>query len=105
MQRGEAVSLAGYRFFNHQLDNVSMTFRTEDAKPLKIDLPKIGVLIPTKISREALDTVKDIPSIIGNDFLEDYGFALYFNPTARVAYLERLEKLSNAQVTPRQTPS
>ena len=91
MRRGESVSLAGFRFFNYPIKNPSIRFRTEDAKSLKIDLPKMGVLVPTKIDKKTLQDVKHIPSIIGNDFLEDQRFALYFNPTAKVAYLERVE--------------
>jgi len=81
--------LAGHRFLNCPLGNVSMTFRTENAEPLKIDLQRIGVLVPTKTSKKLLESVKDIPSIIGNDFLEDNNFTLVFNPNAKVAYLER----------------
>jgi len=49
----------------------------------------MGVLIPTKINRKVLEEVKHIPSIIGNDFLEEQKFALYYNPSGRIAYLER----------------
>ena len=91
MRKGESVHLAGFHFFSFPIKNPSIRFRTEDAKSLKIDLPKIGVLIPTKISKKTLQDVKHIPSIIGNDLLEEQGFALYFNPTAKIAYLERAE--------------
>jgi len=52
-------------------------------------LPKIGVLIPTKTGKNAIEDVREIPSIIGNDFLEEHKFALYFNPSTKVAYLEQ----------------
>lgn len=91
MRGRESVHLAGFHFFNCPLKNPSIRFRTEDAKSVKIDPPKIGVLIPTKISKKTLQDVKHIPSIMGNDFLEDQRFALYFDPTAKVAYLERVE--------------
>lgn len=68
MQSGETVYLAGFRFFNHPIENVSINFKTELGQLLKINLPSIGVLIPTKIDKKMLDEVKDIPSIIGNDF-------------------------------------
>lgn len=83
--------LAGFHFLRCPIKTPSIRFRTEDAKSLKIVLPKIGVLVPTKITKKTLQDVKHIPSIIGNDFLEDHRFALYFNPTAKVAYLERVE--------------
>lgn len=86
---GEPISLAGFRFFNHPISNVTITFRKEDNNSLQITVPKMGVLIPTKINRKVLEEVKHIPSIIGNDFLEEQKFALYYNPSGRIAYLER----------------
>jgi len=88
MQSGETVSLAGYRFFNHPIRDVTMNFRTESDELFKVNLPTIGSLVPTKIDKKTMDDVKHIPSIIGNDFLEDQKLALYFNPSARVVYLE-----------------
>lgn len=88
MQSGETVLLAGYHFFNHQIRNVRLNFKTEQGELLKIDLPSIGALIPTKINGQMLEEVKDIPSLIGNDFLEEQKFALYFNPSTHVTYLE-----------------
>lgn len=88
MQKGETVSLAGFHFFNYPILNVTMLFRTENGEPCTVKLPKIGALIPTKINAKTLDNVKHIPSIIGNDFLEEQNTALYFNPSARIAYLE-----------------
>jgi len=88
MQSGEIVSLAGFRFFNHPIRDVTMNFRTESDELFKVNLPKIGSLIPTKIDKETMNNVKHIPSIIGNDFLEEQKLALYFNPSTRVVYLE-----------------
>jgi len=88
MQSGETVGLAGFRFFNHPIKNVTLNFRTEEGKRLEVSLPSIGALIPTKIDKKTLGEVKDIPSILGNDFLEDQKFALYFNPSTQTAYLE-----------------
>jgi hypothetical protein len=49
----------------------------------------MGVLIPTKIDKKTLRDVQHIPSLIGNDFLEDQGFTLVFNPSNKSAYLEQ----------------
>jgi len=49
----------------------------------------MGVLIPTKIDKKTLRDVQHIPSLIGNDFLEDQGFTLIFNPSNKSAYLEQ----------------
>jgi len=71
MQSGETVSLAGHRFFNHPIKNVTMNFRTESDELFEVNLPTIGSLIPTKIDKKTMDEVKAIPSIIGTGFLED----------------------------------
>lgn len=88
MRSGEPVSLAGHRFFNHPIKNATMNFRTERGELFKVTLPAIGSLIPTKFDKKTMDDVKHIPSLIGNDFLEEQKLALYFNPSIRVAYLE-----------------
>jgi len=88
MQSGETVSLAGYRFFNHQIREATLSFRTETNELFKASLPSIGSLVPTKLDKKTMDDVKHIPSIIGNDFLEEQKLALYFNPSIREVYLE-----------------
>lgn len=88
MRSGGTVLLAGFRFFNHPIKNVIMNFRTDEKEIFEINLPSIGSLIPTKIHKKILDRVKSIPSIVGNDFLEEQRLSLYFNPYTRVAYLE-----------------
>jgi len=88
MRLGEIVSLAGFHFFNYPIKNVEMSFRTETDELFKVKLESIGSLIPTKLNKKTLDEVKNIPSIIGNDFLESQKLALYFNPSKRIAYLE-----------------
>ena len=88
MQSGETVLLAGFRFFNHPIRDVTINFKTESNELFKVNLPKIGALIPTRFDKKTMNEVKHIPSIIGNDFLEDQKLALYFNPSAQVAYFE-----------------
>jgi hypothetical protein len=44
---------------------------------------------PTKLDPKQLEAIKHIPSIVGNDFLEQEKFGLYVNPSTKVAYLER----------------
>ena len=80
--------MAGFRFFNHPIKNVTMNFRTETDELFKVNLPTIGSLIPTKLDKKTINDVKHIPSIVGNDFLEDQKLAFYFNPSVKVAYLE-----------------
>jgi hypothetical protein len=88
MQSGEIVSLAGYHFFNHQIKDATISFRTESDELFKVNLPTVGSLIPTKLDKKTMDGVKHIPSIIGNDFLEEQKLALYFNPSIRAVYLD-----------------
>lgn len=88
MRSGETVALAGFHFFNHPIKDVTINFRTETGELLKINLPLMGSLIPTKIDEKILDEIKNIPSILGNDFLEEQKLSLFFSPSAKVAYLE-----------------
>ncbi len=88
MRKGEPVYIAGFTFFKVSLGNSLMTFKTDDQKPLTIE-HNTGVLIPTKLDPKQLEAIKHIPSIVGNDFLEQQKFGLYVNPSAKVAYLER----------------
>lgn len=88
MQKGLGVSLAGFRFFKHNLKNVSFTFKTADDGSISFQFQNLGVLVPTKINRKVLEDIKPIPSIIGNDFLEEHKLALLFNPSQKIAYLE-----------------
>lgn len=89
MRKAEPVYLAGFTFFKATLGNSSMTFRTDDQKSLTTQFNNMGVLIPTKLDPNQLEGVKHIPSIVGNDFLEQEKFGLYVNPSTKVAYLER----------------
>jgi len=89
MRKGEPVQIAGFTFLKAPLGNSHMTFRTEDQKHLTVEHNSLGVLIPTKLDPKQLEAIKHIPSIVGNDFLEQQKFGLYVNPSAKVAYLER----------------
>jgi len=88
MQKGEMVALAGHRFFRYLINNVGMNFRTETGELFKTKLSSIAALVPTKLDKKTLNDVKDIPSIIGHDFLEENKIAFYFNPSAKITYLE-----------------
>jgi len=88
MRKGETVSLAGFRFFRYPINNVTLTFRTETNELFKGRLGSIGALVPTKPDKKTLDDVKHIPNIIGHDFLEENKLSLYFNPSAKITYLE-----------------
>lgn len=88
MQKSEIVSLAGFRFFRHPINNVTMSFRAENGELYKGRLSSIGALVPTKLDKKTLSDVKNIPSIIGHDFLEENKLSFHFNVSAKIAYLE-----------------
>jgi len=88
IRRGEPVSLAGFRFLKSKLGKASLTFRVSTENAIRLEVPNLGVLVPTKMSRKILKDIQHIPSIIGNDFLEDHRFTLFFNPSQKIAYLE-----------------
>lgn len=90
MRKGESVSLAGFRFLKCSLGNASFTFKTIEDKSISFQVRNLGVLVPTKINKKILKDVEPIPSIVGNDFLEDHNLALFFHPTQKVTYLEEI---------------
>jgi hypothetical protein len=87
MRKGSPVALAGFRFLCHQLPNSHLNFKMEDGQYFTVNT-SMGVLVPTKMDKKTLRDIQHIPSLIGNDFLEDQGLALIFNPSAKIAYLE-----------------
>ena len=82
------MSLAGFRFFKHNLGKASFTFKTVDNTSISFEICNLGVLIPTKIDKKVLEDVEPIPSIVGDDFLEENNLALFFNPSRKITYLE-----------------
>ena len=90
MRKGEGVKLAGFSFFNHKIGKASFIFKTTDDKSICFEIENLGVLVPTKINRKTLEDVEPIPSIIGNDFLEDHNLTLVFNPSQKITFLEVL---------------
>ena len=91
MRKGESVYLAGFHFFKYNLGNASFTFKTIDNTSICFQLHNLGVLVPTKINKKVLEDVEPIPSIVGNDFLEEQKLALSFNPSQKITYLEEIQ--------------
>ena len=88
MQTGDTLQLAGFKFYRYSLGSATLSFRTETGEIFKGTLAKFGALVPTKLDRKTLDEVKNIPSIIGHDFLEENKLGLYFNVSTKTAYIE-----------------
>jgi len=65
-----------------------LSFTADDGRLYMVNMKSIGVLVPTRMDSSTLESVKPIPSLVGNDLLEDHGFTLVFNPGAGISYLE-----------------
>ena len=61
--------------------------RDEKGGIMGIDLPSISVLWPTE--KKPPKRIKEIPSILGSDFLTIGKFQLHFNPSKQIAFLEK----------------
>lgn len=85
-QKGEILSIAGSKFFRHRIENATMNFR--DDKDAVVSFNRyVDVLVPTKLNKATLDEVDDIPSIIGNDFLEELKLT-FFSPGTQTGCLQ-----------------
>jgi hypothetical protein len=71
------------------LENASLYLLDEIGNVVRIDLPKVSVLWPTKGKPEEFD---HIPSVLGCDFIAHEEFQLHFNPSKMTAFLEKPEK-------------
>jgi len=86
-QKGETVSLAGFVFYRHPLDAI-LSFKDADRKLVHFKT-NVAVLVPTKIDSQTISKMKDIPSLIGTDFMEDQSLSLFFDVHSDTAYFER----------------
>ena len=68
------------------MENATAYLLDESSNMVKIDLPTVSVLWPTKGKPEEFDA---IPSVLGCDFLTLGRFGLYFNPSHMMAFLEK----------------
>jgi len=80
------ILFAGAKFWRYLLENASVYLIDESGNMVKIDLPMVSVLWPTKGKPEEYDA---IPSVLGCDFLTIGGFCLHFDPSHMKASLEK----------------
>lgn len=80
------VSLASHKFQRYQLQGAGVCIKDEEGKITSVKLP-ISILWPTK--KKWPDEIKDIPSVLGSDFLTVGEFCLFFDPSKQIAFLER----------------
>jgi len=79
------ILFAGSKFWRYLLGNASMYMFDETGKIVKVDLPTVSVLWPTKGKPGEFDS---IPSVLGCDFLTIGNFQLHFNPRKMIGFLE-----------------
>jgi hypothetical protein len=80
------ILFAGAKFWRYLLQNASAYLIDESGNMVKIDLPIVSVLWPTKGKPEEYDA---IPSVLGCDFITVGGFCLLFDPSHMEASLEK----------------
>ncbi len=67
---------------------MTFSFKTQCPSNVSYNVPDFGVLVPTKKGLMKDQNVMAIPSIIGNNFLEENGLSLFFDPKNKNCYLE-----------------
>lgn len=81
--------VTGCTIDGYPLQNVTLRFRDEDDNVISIDIPEIYALKCTQKSKTAIEASKSIPSILGVQFLLDEKFKFFYDPSNRIAYIER----------------
>jgi len=85
-QKFVTILFAGSKFWRYLLENASVYVLDETGNLVKVDLPTVSVLWPTKGKPEEFDS---IPSVLGCDFIALEEFQLHFNPSKMIAFLEK----------------
>jgi len=85
---GQSVKIAGFSFKRHEMGDIKITLRTENKTPITIESSLFSMMTPTTWSKKIQKDIQAIPSILGNDFLEEHEAAIYFDPSTKTAYLE-----------------
>jgi hypothetical protein len=85
------IKLGGAPLYSYELKNTIFKVVCEDKKTIcNISLPSIGVIRPIPKVKRSIEVSRSIPSIIGMDLLLVHRLALYFDPTNKSSYLERV---------------
>lgn len=80
------ILFAGSKFWRYLLENASVYLVDEIGDIVRIHLPMVSVLWPTRGKPEEFDS---IPSVLGCDFITLGEFQLHFNPAKMIAFLEK----------------
>jgi hypothetical protein len=84
---GSIVSVAGFKFRRHEMGEIDIRLRTAKSF-ISFKSSLFSMIAPTKLSDMEDNRLQAIPSILGNDFLEDHNAAVYFDPATLEAYLD-----------------
>ncbi|PIN83206.1 hypothetical protein COV61_03810 [Candidatus Micrarchaeota archaeon CG11_big_fil_rev_8_21_14_0_20_47_5] len=87
----EHMHLGGTKFNLCEINSIELSFDAEGNENCieKISLKTFSVATTAKKTEEGIEYAKQIPSLLGLDFLRSAGLALYANPSKNIAYLER----------------
>jgi len=88
MHKGQSIRLAGFKFFKYPLNKMTFSSKTQCPSTVCFNVPDFGVLIPTKKGLMKDKHMMAIPGIIGNNFLEENGLSLLFDPKKKICCLE-----------------
>jgi hypothetical protein len=82
----QLVYFAGHEFRRILMGNLQICMKSERERIVTFNSPQVNLLEPTK--QMDPNEFKEIPFIIGSDFLTFNNLSLYFKPSSRVAFLE-----------------
>lgn len=77
------VRMAGHNFRRMLMENIEIVVLDEKNNPIRIKMPYISVLVPTKHSEEK------IPSVVGMDFIRCGCFSFHYDHKKMEAYFEQ----------------
>lgn len=83
--RDHIVVFAGHSFKRYLAGNLEVCMKNNEGKLVTFNKPTIGVLVPQK--KMDPKEFKEVPFILGCDFLRTNKLVLTFDPDQQVAYL------------------
>ncbi len=84
------VKFAGHEFERRLIKEIKICMKDEKGEIITFDKPTTNLLS----SKRQIDPkeFKEVPIVIGCDFLRVNKFSLYFNPGKKTAFLEKINK-------------
>lgn len=81
------VRFAAHDFERRLIDNIKICMKDENGKIVTFDKPTTSLLVPKRQADPK--EFKEVPIVIGCDFLRVNKFSLHFNPSKKIAFLEK----------------